>query len=471
MDIQDFLKLPYNIRTQVYFHLNGTFTNIQPPAIADLYDSKSIDLFDATKKKTVVERNYLDKLYPTFAPFIDIFEYNPEIVLQWLKYSLWLRYDAIVLDCLRLNHSYEGSLIGWLDWLDLRSDLNLAYFNSKGVLQTWYSQLEYSNWIIAREPLDISELEVSYLRLNMEYIRPSRISRVLESFEKKKLLNDIYEVRFETEADNPHNYDSIIPINAEEQAELQITDTTDTNQGLLSFDNAADASDDDDESRKKRKKKSSSPDNGLVLYDAGVSEVIGYLKKMKKLMKLSTRGDVLYDSLINGHGLRDRRNNAINYLVKRKIQDITLTRLTDLTNYGFSDLTKWDNLRKLSLINVSKCDMNMVILPKSCQTLQLRNIANLTWFNICEDDVGDMAISSTIDERSEISYSVSHLKHDARKYYQHRAKLWKILGSLNRITISHVEEITNKVVIPKTLYDDYRIRLFSCPKGTRILCI
>ena len=470
MDIQDFLNLPYDIRAQVYYHLNGSFTDIHPPGITDLYDNKTIDVFDAKMKKTDLERALLDKLYPTFAPFIDIFEYDPKIVLQWLKYSVWLRYDAIVLDCFRLNHSYEGTLIGWLDWLDLRTDLKLAYFNGKGVLQTWYSQLEYSNWIIENEPLEISTIQTNYLRLNMEYLKPSRISRVLESFEKKKLLNDIYEARFETTTENANDYRRSQSPYDSEQDDLQITDTTNTSVRLPSYDSATDDPDDAGSSRKKRKK-SSTPENGLALIDGGVSEVIRYLRKMKGLSKLSTRGDLLFDSLINAHGIRDRRNNAINYLVKRKIQELTIMQLTDMTSFGISDFTKWDNLRKLSLVNIGKCDMNMIVLPRSCQLLQIKNVSVLTWFNIGEWDNNEVIQWGLDDNSTESKCHLYHLKQDSQAYLTYRAKLWKSLGSLNGITLSNIGKITNDVFVPRNLYEDLRVKLFTYPQDTKIICI
>ncbi|SMN19152.1 similar to Saccharomyces cerevisiae YMR094W CTF13 Subunit of the CBF3 complex [Maudiozyma saulgeensis] len=489
MDIELFLNQPVDLRRSIYYQLEGSFTHLEPPSVEDLYSNNSIELSNNKKKKSSLERSLLDRLYNIYSPFIDIFEYDPDIVLEWLQFSIWLRYDSVILDCLRLNHSYNGSLIGPIDWIYLDNDLKLSYFNRKGLLQTWYTQQEYFGWIVDCEPLDITDLQTDYFRFNMEYFKLSNIPKTLILFEKKKLLNNIYQTKFQTMEENINKIDGIDeskPINNKDNTPIpnfldNIKDSLAS--GSSSF--YEEEKEDDDEyndedtntfSRLKKRKKRQISENSSKQLDKSVVNVLSYLKKMKNINKISVRGDLLYDGLINSHGIRDRRNNAINYLIKRKIKDIEIFQISDLTEYGFSDLTKWDNLQHLSLINIKYCDMNMIILPKFCWKLTLKNITNLKWFDI---------VPKFMDNEFEKSYSKTSLpslegKQNAKIYYyrktsgsniDYKQKLWKTFGTLNRINIQNVSGIIDRVVsIPLTLFSEHRILFQSCPEDIEIAC-
>ncbi|CAB4254434.1 similar to Saccharomyces cerevisiae YMR094W CTF13 Subunit of the CBF3 complex [Maudiozyma barnettii] len=485
MDIEFFLNLPTDLRKSVYYHLDGSFTHLEPPSVEDLYSNNSIEVLTNRKKKTALEKILLERLYSIYSPFIDIFEYNPDIVIKWLQFSIWLRYDSIILDCLRLNHSYSGSLIGPIDWIYLDTNLKLSYFNRKGLLQVWYTQNEYFDWIVDCEPLGITDLETNYFRLNMEHFKLSNISKALIQFEKKKLLNDIYQVKFQIMEEN---IDEICDINETKinsskinTSNNNILDNTRDSLGSGSSSLYVDDSDNNDDSntssRSRKKRKTYTSEKGSKQLDISVVNVLSYLKKMKKLNKISVRGDILYDGLINSHGIRDRRNNAINYLIKRKIEEIEVFQISDLTEYGLSDLTKWDNLQHLSLINIKYCDMNMIIFPKFCQILTLKNITSLKWFDIVPESQGNYfqnnysktKLPSLEDDQNLLIY---HYKRMTKSKISYKQKLWKNLGALNRINIRHISDIlTGRIIIPLTLLSEQRITLCACPENTEIVCL
>lgn len=484
MDASLFLELPCDIRKEIYYHLNGSFTHLEPSSISDLYDINSIGLVQNKKQKTEHERQLITKLYTIFAPFVDIFEYNPDILLEWLKYSLWLRYDAIVLDCLRLNHAYEGFLIGPMDWIYLDTRLSLGYFNKNGLLQVWYSKKEFNQWIIEPESIGEYDPDPTYLKFSMEYLKPSYISKCLEIFEKKKMLNNIYQVEFE---DINENNLARIPSQLDDSNTI-INDTVDiTSDSSILVDSSV-AEDNDDssshETKNRKRKRAGSPEIALKLNDNSVIEIVAQLKKMKNIKKIGIRGDILFDNLINSHGIRDRRDTTINYLVKRRIQEIDIVQVSDFTKYGFSDYSKWDNLQKLSLINIGYCDMNMMVLPKYCQSLIFKNIGKLRWFNISDsvvnieinnDKLSNVCILNDNDTCNGVNCNhlkIYKFKESTIKSRLYLNKLWKIFGSLNYIRLENISEIIGaQIIVPNNLYVNHRILLFSCKNLKKVICL
>lgn len=283
IDVELFLNLPVDIRHAVYYHLGESFTQLEPPSASDLYNNNLVELSNTNKKKTTRQKNLLDKLYPIYSTFIDIFEYNPDIVLEWLDFSIWLRYDAIVLDCLRLNHSYGGSLLGPIDWIYLDSELKLSLFNKYDLLQVWYTEQEYVDWIINLEPLDITDLERDYFRLNLDYYRPSNISKTLAMFQKNKLFNEIYSVKFQLMEEN---IDEIETVSTEKDTLVsstnilnQIDDSTGSDSSMRE-----DSYDTIDSARSTKRRKTKSPNGTIKLDDVHVIEVLSALKKMKMVL-------------------------------------------------------------------------------------------------------------------------------------------------------------------------------------------
>lgn len=474
LDIELFLNLPVDIRHAVYYHLDGSFTQLEPPSASDLYNNNLVELSNTNKKKTTRQNNLLDRLYPIYSAYIDIFEYNPDIVLEWLDFSVWLRYDAIVLDCLRLNHSFGGSLLGPIDWIYLNSELKLSLFNKDDLLQAWYTEQEYVDWIINLEPLDITDLERNYLRFNLDYYIPSNLSKALALFQKKKLFNEVYSVKFQIMEEKVDEIDSI---NTEK-------DTLVTSSNILSRLNDSIGSDSSinedtydtiDSIRSVKRRKTKGSDHTKKLDDVYVIEVLSVLKKMKNINKISVVGDILYDKLINSHGIRDRGNNAINYLIKRKIKEININKVTDLTKFGVSDLTKWDNLQNLSLTNLKHCDMNMIRLPKYCYSLSLKNVTSLKWYNILENS----SIEEIFEEYTHVGLpSIETSTTQEIKYYKrtpgastnYTEKLWKCLGQLNTVKIQNVSTIVDgRITIPYTLYSENRFILLNYPADTEII--
>ena len=476
LDIEVFLNLPVDIRHAVYYHLDGSFTQLEPPSASDLYTNNLVEISNTNKKRSTRQKYLLDKLYPIYSTYIDIFEYNPDIVLEWLDFSVWLRYDAVVLDCLRLNHSYGGGLLGSIDWTYLNSDLKLSLFNKDDLLQVWYTEQEYVDWIINLEPLDISDLERNYLRFNMDYIQPSNLSKTLAMFQKKKLFNEIYSVKFqllEEKVDEIENVDTEKdPVISSSNILSQIDDSADSDSSIRE-----DTYDSIDSTRSTKRRKTKGPNNKIKLDDVYVIEVLSALKKMKNINEISVVGDILYDKLINSHGIRDRGNNAINYLIKRKIKEICISNIVDLTKFRFSDLTKWDNLQSLSLKNLQFCDMNMIILPKYCYSLSLKDISSLKWYDVLPNSSNEKifeeyTLTTPPSIETNNTREVNYYKRTPETSTNYSEKLWKCLGQLNRVKIQNVSKIDDgRITIPYTLYSENRFILLNYPMDTNIICL
>lgn len=413
MDVVLYLGLPIDIRKQIYYHLDGNFCGTVPTSVEQLYCGSFVQLTSSKYKRNDRQRLLAKRLYHLFSPFIEIFDYSPSLIDEWLDYSLWLRYDCIVLDCMRLNHTYGGSLIGPIDWIYLDGRLRLAYFKNC-MLQVWYSFQEFTRWIVDEG----GEECMDYLRLNLEYFKCTPVEKMLNSLKQNELYLFLNQIFFDQESDG-ETEDEILDNNAE----------------AISY----------------------------QLTNLPTIRVVNNMEAMKKLDKISVRGDHLYQTLINFHGVRDNPGKIINYLVKRRILRIELLQIDDLTKPSLSDLTRWENLRALYLGNVAKIDLNKLVLPYKCQSLTIKDATTVTWWNL-ETNLEDMTKYAFITKRLN-SYTmmktIDRRSMDPDILGQLQALVWRSLKPLNFVKLQCVHEIPGgRIVVPKALYDNKRILIY-----------
>lgn len=412
MDVQLLLELPINIRQLIYNQLDGRFTQVEPRPIEELYSSDSVQVVAARYKKSKSQKLIHKNLYHLFEPYINIFEYSPALICKWLDYSLWLRYDCIVLDCLRLNHSYGGSLIGELDWLRLDKKPRLALFKDS-MLQVWYTYREYIRWVANKNP----DFRLNYLRINLEYLKYTALDGILKSLRQDGMFDLVNTILFEQD-----NEDATVEVHSSEEE----------------------------------------VPNQLV--DHNVIKVIKHMESMKNLKEIIVRGDSLYGSLVNLHGVRDNPGKTINYIVRNRVMKIGLRQLSDT---GVCDLNRWENLRELSISNVQKMDLNKMKLPGKCQILVIRNVFNLIWWNLLDliesADQSKFKIKKTINNGYTgvriIDYDAMD---DPNTIGEFKSLVWKTLGPLNSIKLQNVHQIQDaRVIVPNYLYDNKRLLLLG----------
>ncbi|AMD18858.1 HBL044Cp [Eremothecium sinecaudum] len=143
-DVILFLNLPIDIRLEVYKHLLGQFTCLDP-----LSTGPRVRIDTPEQWKLQEER---------FTFYLAHYEYLNDFIPRWLSYTPCLRYDCIVLDYLRINLLYESGL-SKMHWIELDDgDPYLAAFdNREDVLQVWYTPREYASWIICKSPQGIAD--------------------------------------------------------------------------------------------------------------------------------------------------------------------------------------------------------------------------------------------------------------------------------------------------------------------------
>ncbi|QLG72620.1 hypothetical protein HG535_0D03280 [Zygotorulaspora mrakii] len=421
MDIRLFLQLPVDIRCLVYFQLDGEFTLAGPQCIEKLYAAETVQVLTGLYKRTKYQKLIHKELYHWFSQYLDIFEYSPALIDKWLEYSLWLRYDGIVLDSLRLNHVYGGELLGQIDCVELGNKLRLAYFKDS-MIQLWYTYREYVRWIANIG----TEMDIDYVRVNLENYTSAKLDTLLHDLKQNEMLPFI----------------NCILLEDEKEDDLSMKYHQDLDE-----------------------------DSPYQLTDVSVISIIKNMESMKNLIEIGVRGYHLYETLINMHGVRDNPGKTINYIVRSRIKKINLTQIPKL---GLCDLTRWENLRELTLINVQEINLNMLVIPSKCQVLNVRKVNTLNWWLLLD------AIEARIQEnhfqkwKNDSPYGYTTLKRinnssidDLDKIEECKTLVFNALGSLNLIRIQDVQQIKgNKIVVPSNLYDNKRILLHGTTMRT-----
>ncbi|CCD26397.1 Ctf13p NDAI_0H02230 [Naumovozyma dairenensis CBS 421] len=467
MDITRFLELPVTIRKEVYFHLNGSFTHLNQQftntSLLSLISSLATPPFHSKNNEQLRE-----KLYPTYAPYLEAFAFNSNLIDQWLSYSSWLRYDAIVIDCMRLNHLYEGSLIGPVDWIFLGGKIKLAYFDKFYLLQVWFSYQEYAKWIMEGGKDGDLILETEYLRFNTECFKPNMMIETYNVMENRKLLGFVSDVFFgedEIEDDIFEEKDTLQKEN--NSIDEEISDALNT---LESVENGT---------YKKRKTSSKIPTMSSKLNDKPLTKIIENLHKFKNIRNLFVRGDALYETMINAHGIR-QVGRKVKYVVKTRTRTMQLLQLKYPTRFHVADFSRWVNLREVHMSGIEHADLNEFVLPKACKSLTISNSQNIIWWDIMGK------ISNFLPEKHRFEHScyplnasvqtcsslencahrkLTKLKEDSitqDDLVRCRKEIWKIIFPLNYIQLNNVFSISSgTIVVPNAMYENHRIQLFG----------
>lgn len=427
MDVGLFLALPIDIRRQVYYHLDGNFSCVTPAPIEQLYSNQFIELASHAEECTSRQRYLKRRFYEVFSPYLSIFDYSPSLIGKWLEYSLWLRYDSIVLDCMRLNHAYGGSLIGRVDWIYLDGRLRLAYFKNC-MLVVWYMPREYARWIV-REESEEEELEsIDFFRLNLEYCNPESLKKIFKSMHNNDLFLLVSEVFLEQEEETG----SPAAVNADVD---EIT---------------------------------------YPIEDLKVIELLAHMESMKNLNKVSVRGDHLFEALINFHGYRDNPGKTINYMVKRRIMRLELCQLTDPAKSRLADLTRWENLRELRLVNLDVIDLNKLVLPALCKILILERISELIWWDL-ESKLSSLIDGCTINQRLNETTQLKLLNGktiDPNNLGPCQSIVWQAFKHLNFLKLQNVTTVRGaRIVIPNALFYGRRVLIFPTTRSVKEIVI
>lgn len=470
-----FLELPIDIRKEVYFHLDGNFCGAHPYPIDILYKSNDVELpGKPSYKRSKRSKKLLRYMYPVFATYLNIFEYSPQLIEKWLEYAFWLRYDCLVLDCFKVNHLYDGTLIDALEWTYLDNELRLAYFNKASMLEVWYTFKEYKKWVIdsvAFDELDL--LNVSNIRFNIDNLTPQLVDKCLSILEQKDLFATIGEVQFGQD---------------EEVGEEKDVDVS----GANSDENSSPSS--TIKNKKRSASKRSHSDNGNVgathnqLTSISIIRTIRSMESMKSLRKITVRGEKLYELLINFHGFRDNPGKTISYIVKRRINEIRLSRMNQISRTGLADFTRWDNLQKLVLSRVAYIDLNSIVFPKNFKSLTMKRVSKIKWWNIEENILKELKVdkrtfkSLYIKEDDSKFTKFFNLRHTRIKeldkseinqitYLRCQAIVWLSFRTLNHIKLQNVSEVFNNIIVPRALFDSKRVEIYRCEKISQVLVI
>lgn len=451
MDVVKFLELPVDIRKEVYYHLSYNFGNVNPQASEKLYTSDNVQLVDIKKEKRGNDKSVLRVFRSIFKPYFFMFDHTPSILERWVEYSLWLRYDSITLDCLRLNHTYQGELLGPLDWIYLDKKLRISYFDTNGMLQVWYTSKEFNRWIINGNPYSDSNDALGYFRFSFEYISAKDIGRSINVFKKKDNFQDISQILFDEE-DNEEDDLKLLSNEDEDNTKILYQDKIYKNQ----------------------------------LADPTLTDVIKVLDNMKNLRKLYVRNDTLYQTLINLQGARDNPGRTISHTCRKRINEIDIRRVHNITSTKSAVFSKWNNLRKLTLNHIGNIDFNKIILPPSCKELVVNHSTSVKWWDIKDQ----ITMLFPKDQRRNLWIAYHNRKNKGPKsrninYYKLnkgildpdavlRAKVMmkEKFKPLNYIKLQNILDMVDSyVIVPSNIFFTNRIKIFSSESITDVYIV
>lgn len=460
-DAATFLQLPTDIRKHVYYHLNGSMMSIEP----DGYDEVEF----LTKKERKRRKMLFKYMYPVFKPYMELFKYDSEFIYKWLEMALWLRYDAIILDCLRLNQLDEGSLLGPIDIITLDGHLQFGLFDRrKYFLQVWYSKNDYQKLIMdqyfAYDKYK-SDSDCNFIRFNLDVLSESMSSVTLTHLLRKQYLSFISQIWFGEDEAKALKEEGIvaIPDNIDDEQSEYIIDNTDENAPA---------------SRKRRKYTTIISNNSKTTLSPHIQMVVNNMKSMRNLRIVSCRGNRLFKHLINGHGLTNRNVKSIPSTIKKKIPHLELFQINDILRANVVDVTLWENLKSVTLNNIENVDLNMLIMPQSCVSLTIKHVSKCRWWNfkstidrICGNKLKTIDISQSNNPlKLEI---IDEEEMTPELVYQCQQVFWKNLPELTEIIFYNVLSFINDdpIIMPRALYSNKRVRFNRCGEIDHIILL
>lgn len=462
--LETFLQLPTDIRKHVYYHLDGSLMSIAPNG----YD----EIEFLTKAERKRRKKLLKYMFPVFKPYMELFKSDSEFIYKWLEMALWLRYDSIVLDCLRLNQLYEGTLLGSIDLITLDGHLQLGLFDKKKhFLQVWYSKKDYQKLIMdqyfAYDKYK-ADSDCDFIRFNLDILSETMSTTTLTNLLRKQYLSFISQLWFgEDEAKA-----------LKEEGVIMVQDGNDD----YNDDTGSTSEDTDDNTLAtniKRRKLTTTPTiKKKTTLSPHIQMTVNNMKSMKNLQIVSCRGDRLFKHLINGHGLTNRNVKSIPSTIKKKIPKLELYQLSNISRKNVVDVTLWENLRSVTLNNIETIDMNMLIIPPSCASLTIKHVSECKWWDfkpsidrICGNDI------KTIDTSTRNSLPkleiIDEKKMDPKLIYECQRVFWKNLPELKEIIFYNILKFNNKypIIMPRTLYTNKRVRFNSCGEINNIILL
>ncbi|CCE64149.1 hypothetical protein TPHA_0G03080 [Tetrapisispora phaffii CBS 4417] len=454
MDVCKFLDLPIDIRKNIYLQLNGMLGNSNFDSnkfSINIQETRTENTIPVSKKAKSNRKTRIQTYYKIFEPIFAMLNHS-NLFEKWLYHAIWLRYDSIMLDCMRINHFYGGQVLGSLDWIQLDGKLRLAYFDEHYVLQVWYTFKEYNKWIVRGSSAIETESKIDYLRLNIDHLNSmgSVFEKTLDDFGKHDMYLKINEIHFNSDEDENAESDFLPNYN-----EDSVTDTEAENTDALdiSFKNK--------------------------LNDKNIIAIIQRMENMKNLSKLTITTDRLYQTLVNLQGVRDNPGRIISYMVRKRITEIQINRVKQLSfKSRIGDFGKWENLNRLELNNIQYLDMNLIYFPDSCKELVLKNIRILKWWN-AEESLVPILFTESAHEQKKIWIKKQNRKKQVKEYRlnEHYLKpeiienckdiVKSMIGrsstnKLNYISLVSINKtVNNFIIVPSNLYDNNRIQLFN----------
>lgn len=204
--------------------------------------------------------------------------------------------------------------------------------------------------------------------------------------------------------------------------------------------------------------------NALVL------QLIGELENLRGLECVRVTGQLLFERVVNFHGVRDHPGHTVGYLVKKRVSELEIERCDMIgVPQCIADFTRWECVSKVTISNVDTLDLKRTMLPQCCRRLRLQKVRLLEWWDQ-EETIIMLQKWTTHCGPQQKSYAQNYEANTevlvvdpavANKdtLYRCKALMWEKYGNLSHIQLSGIHEVRGTPLVPQSWY--YGMR-FEC---------
>lgn len=198
-----------------------------------------------------------------------------------------------------------------------------------------------------------------------------------------------------------------------------------------------------------------------------VQDIISSLEAFTNLRAIAVEGQDMFENLINVHGFRDNPGKTIGYNVRQRTLELQLLNVRSLGYKKFTELTRWESLMRVVVDGCELIDLNHLILPLSCKALILKNIKYIIWWDQSKtyQSIKSEWIANGALDKSKLDAD------DEAKWASISIDVADSFGPITFLKLENVRRIKGKLLIPRKLWNDERIKIPSKCKTDYILLV
>ncbi|CAR22514.1 Ctf13p [Lachancea thermotolerans CBS 6340] len=201
--------------------------------------------------------------------------------------------------------------------------------------------------------------------------------------------------------------------------------------------------------------------NSVVFYqdedsasEETILQMVANLEALRGLESVRVVGQMLFERVVNFHGVRDHPGRTIGYVVRKRVSQLLVERCASIGGKrNIADFTRWDHVSRIKLSKVRELDLTRTMLPLGCRWLRLENIDKLKWWEqrTVEAELPESCLVCSNPPRAgePAVWQVDRAAMGEEVLLRCQALLWEIYGRLSCLQLINVREIDRAPVVPR----------------------